>query len=136
MPEDEDCCLAFGDFVPENSQHFDFFENIYAGYFRYSYKPGKFSYNFGIRNEFTDDKFHTNKNFSGKLNYNNLLPTATISYTINENNRLYFYLGKEITRPNFFSYDPTIFVSPPNEKSSGNEFSRWKRSLKSRQQPL
>ena len=108
-------------FVPENSQHFDFFENIYAGYFRYSYKPGKFSYNFGIRNEFTDDKFHTNKNFSGKLNYNNLLPTATISYTINENNRLYFYLGKEISRPNFFSYDPTIFVSPPNEKSSGNE---------------
>ena len=108
-------------FVPENSQHFDFFENIYAGYFRYSYKPGKFSYNFGIRNEFTDDKFHTNKNFSGKLNYNNLLPTATISYTINKNNRLYFYLGKEISRPNFFSYDPTIFVSPPNEKSSGNE---------------
>ena len=108
-------------FIPESSQHFDFFENIYSAYFKYSYKPGKFSYGLGIRNEFTDDKFHTNKNFSGSLNYNHLLPTASVTYTVNKSNKLYLYLGKEISRPNFFSYDPTTFVSPPNEKSSGNE---------------
>lgn len=108
-------------FIPENSQHFNFYENIYSAYFKYSYKPGKFSYGFGIRNEFTDGKFYTNKNFSGGLNYNNLLPTVSVSYVVNKNNKLYLYLGKEITRPSFFSYDPTIFITPPNEKSSGNE---------------
>lgn len=110
-----------GNFIFENSQHFDFTENIYSAYFKFSYKPGKFSYNLGLRNELTDDKFSTNKNFSGKLDYNNLLPTASISYAINKNNSLNFYLGKSISRPSFFSYDPTVFFSPPNEKSAGNE---------------
>jgi hypothetical protein len=110
-----------GNFVSENSQHFNFFENIFTGYFKYTYKPGKLSYGIGIRNEFTADKFHNDNNFSGNLNYNNFLPSLLISYGINKNNSLYFLLRKEIFRPNFFSYDPTVFLLLPNEKSSGNE---------------
>lgn len=108
-------------FITENSQHFNFYEKIYSSYVKYSYKPGKFSYDVGLRNEFTDDQFHTNKNFSGKSSYNSLLPSVSVSYMTNKNNMFNFYVGKEIFRPSFFSYDPTIFFSPPNEKSSGNE---------------
>ncbi|MDO5615559.1 MAG: outer membrane beta-barrel family protein [Cruoricaptor ignavus] len=108
-------------FVYDNSQHFDFYENIYSAYLRYTYKPGKLTYNLGLRNEYTDNNFRTNKNQNGQLSYNNLLPTLQVVYRMNPNHTISFYTAKRISRPAFFSYDPTVFFSPPNEKSSGNE---------------
>lgn len=111
----------FSVFSPVQSQHFDFYENIYSAFIRYTFKKGKFKYNFGLRNEYTDNDFVTNKNLSGSKDYNSFLPSATVSYTINENNSVYLYASKSISRPSFFSYDPTVSDSQPNQFYSGNQ---------------
>lgn len=108
-------------FEEANSQRFNLYENIYAAYLKYKLQAGKFTYTFGVRNEYTDDKFSNQKGFSGNQNYNSFLPTAMLSWAVNKNNSVYFHLGKRIRRPSFYSYDPTLFFQPPNEYSSGNE---------------
>jgi len=108
-------------FVYDNSQHFNLYENIYAAYLKYILKSGKFTYTLGVRNEYTDDRFRTNRGITGNQNYNNFLPSVMASYGINKNNSIYFSLSKTMQRPSFFSYDPTVFFMPPNEQFSGNE---------------
>ena len=108
-------------FEEDNSQRFNLFENLYAGYIKYRLKSGKFTYNAGIRDEYTDDQFRNRSGSYGSQSYNSFIPTLQVSMAVNKNNSVYIYLGKRIQRPSFFSYDPTVFFQPPNEYSSGNE---------------
>ncbi|MDR2205253.1 MAG: outer membrane beta-barrel family protein [Flavobacteriaceae bacterium] len=111
----------FDIFSNENSQNFNLYENIYSAYLKYTLKSEKFTYNLGLRNEYTENRFSTNKGFGNTLNYNQFLPSATINYAANKDNSIYLSLSKGMSRPDFFYYDPTVFFSPPNIKSSGNE---------------
>ncbi len=108
-------------FEEDNSQRFNLFENIFAEYAKYQLKSGKFTYNAGIRNEYTDDKFRNRSGLYGSQKYNSFLPTLQVSMAINKDHSVYFHLEKRMRRPSFFSYDPTVFFQPPNEYSSGNE---------------
>lgn len=108
-------------FEEAGSQRFNLSENIYAAYLKYKLQTGKFTYTVGVRDEYTDDQFRNRSGLSGSQNYNSFLPTARVSMEMDKNNSVYFYLGKRIRRPSFYSYDPTLFFQPPNEYSSGNE---------------
>ena len=82
---------------------------------------GKLKYNLGLRNEYTDADFQTNKGLDGKVNYNKFLPSATVTYTHDKNHTFYLHASKRFTRPSFFSYDPTIMVEQTDVWSSGNQ---------------
>ena len=75
----------------------------------------------GLRNEYTDADFQTNKGLDGRVNYNKFLPSATVTYTHDKNHTFYLHASKRFTRPSFFSYDPTIMVEQTDVWSSGNQ---------------
>ena len=112
---------SFDTFIDSRSQNFYFNENIYSAYLNYSLSKGKLKYNLGLRNEYTDADFQTNKGLDGRVNYNKFLPSATVTYTHDKNHTFYLHASKRFTRPSFFSYDPTIMVEQTDVWSSGNQ---------------
>ena len=112
---------SFDTFIDSRSQNFYFNENIYSAYLNYSLSKGKLKYNLGLRNEYTDADFQTNKGLDSRVNYNKFLPSATVTYTHDKNHTFYLHASKRFTRPSFFSYDPTIMVEQTDVWSSGNQ---------------
>lgn len=96
-------------------------EYITAVYFSYSQNFDKLSYKIGLRAENTETKANSFTNNSITENsYFNWLPSANISYKINNGERLSLFYSKRLTRPTFFQLTPFRFYSGPNSYLEGN----------------
>ena len=111
------------------SNQFDLTETIAAVYAQYVRKFKKWDVQIGLRNEYTQTIGKLNSVFSQvdrnvKRKYNNLFPTAGISFKLNQKNSLGLSMGRRIDRPSYADLNP--FESQLDELSyfKGNAFLR------------
>lgn len=105
------------------SNQFNYREKVQALYFSASKEIGKWSFQAGLRGEFTQTKgqsirySQTNTN-----NYFQLFPTAYIQYNINNDNVLNINYSKRIQRPGYSSLDPFRWFVTLYTYAEGNPF--------------
>ena len=106
---------------PNNTNAFDYDENIIAAYVNYSKDWEKFSLIAGLRMENTSVKgVSIYDNVTNKEDYLELFPTASLSYTFSENYSLYTNYKRSIERPDYQSLNPFKFFLNDFTIVSGN----------------
>jgi outer membrane receptor protein involved in Fe transport len=106
---------------PKKSNTLEYKENINALYAQYGLKVNKFSYLFGLRWEDTNIQVNLldNSQFNTKK-YNNLFPSAFISYEISDQSNLTASYSKRLTRPRGRFMNPALNYSSNINIFQGN----------------
>ncbi len=109
-------------FDDDNSMHYRHRNDILAAYTGYGLKLGKLSGRAGLRYEHTIQKVKyllgSGQNFS--KDFNDLVPSASIGYSINEQQSLRLAYNMRIWRPNIWYLNPYLDQSTPGSLSQGN----------------
>jgi outer membrane receptor for ferrienterochelin and colicins len=103
------------------SNTLEYKENINAIYTQYGFKKNKFSYLFGLRWE--DTNIHVNLLDTNDFNtkkYNNLFPSAFISYQISDQSNFTTSYSKRLTRPRGRFMNPAVNYSSNVNVFQGN----------------
>ena len=103
------------------SNNFIYDEGVYAVYAIYGNKVGKFSYQAGLRNEYSDVK--TLLVTTGEKNprdYNNLFPSGFVGYELSETASIQASYSRRIRRPRFWDLNPFFTFSDSRNFFSGN----------------
>lgn len=111
--------------LPAFDNNMEFIERVFALYAMLGNKINKFSYQFGLRGEYTNMRTGLIK--TNELNdrkYFNLFPSGSFSYELSDINTLQLSYSYRINRPNFrnltpfadFSDPRVFFVGDPNLK--------------------
>ncbi|RMG87219.1 MAG: TonB-dependent receptor, partial [Bacteroidetes bacterium] len=103
------------------SNNFEYTENIHALYTQYGNKFGQFSWQVGLRLEYSDveTKLLQTNEFNPR-NYANLFPSAFLSYDLSNNNALQVSFSRRIRRPRFWDLNPFFTFSDSRNFFSGN----------------
>jgi outer membrane receptor for ferrienterochelin and colicins len=106
---------------PNLSNTLEYKENINALYTQYGFKVNKFSYLFGLRWEDTNIQVNLldTKDFTTKK-YNNLFPSAFISYEISDQSNFTASYSKRLTRPRGRFMNPAVNYSSNVNIFQGN----------------
>ncbi|SHM30801.1 outer membrane beta-barrel family protein [Flavobacterium chilense] len=106
---------------PNLSNTLEYKENINAIYTQYGFKVNKFSYLFGLRWEDTNIQVNLldNNDFNTKK-YNNLFPSAFISYAISDQSNFTASYSKRLTRPRGRFMNPAVNYSSNINIFQGN----------------
>ncbi|MBS7254616.1 outer membrane beta-barrel family protein [Flavobacterium branchiicola] len=110
-----------GEKDPNLSNTLEYKENINAIYTQYGLKVNKFSYLFGLRWE--DTNIHVNLLETNDFNtkkYNNLFPSAFISYEISDQSNFTASYSKRLTRPRGRFMNPAVNYSSNINIFQGN----------------
>lgn len=103
------------------SNNFIYDEKIYAAYLIYGNKIGQFSYQIGLRGEYTD--VMTELKQTNELNprsYPGLFPSAHINYAFTEKVQAQLSYSRRISRPRFWDLNPFFTFSDARNFFSGN----------------
>ena len=103
------------------SNNFIYDEGVYAVYAIYGNKVGRFSYQAGLRNEYSDVK--TLLVTTGERNprdYNNLFPSGFLGYELSETASVQASYSRRIRRPRFWDLNPFFTFSDSRNFFSGN----------------
>jgi len=103
------------------SNNFIYDEGVYAVYAIYGNKVGKFSYQAGLRNEYSDVR--TLLLSTGEKNprdYNNLFPSGFLGYQLSETASFQASYSRRIRRPRFWDLNPFFTFSDSRNFFSGN----------------
>jgi len=114
---EEDVWTRLADF----SNDFNYDEEIHAGYLIYGNQIGKFSYQGGLRAEYSHvltELLQTNEVNDRK--YTNLFPSAFINYSLNETDGLQLSYSKRVRRPRFRSLNPFFSFTDARNFYAGN----------------
>ena len=111
-------------FDPNQSNKFEYKENINALYFSGTKKIGKkWETQFGIRMEATNTKgISTTLNQENTNNYIKFFPTIYLVYNYNDDNSFSINYSKRINRPSFHSLNPFRWYDNPYSYAEGNPF--------------
>ncbi len=109
------------------SSAFNYSENINAAYINLNRKFGKWMVQAGLRFENTNYQgvqISVNKDNDSSFSrvYNNLFPTAFISYELNNENQIALSFGRRIDRPVYTQLNPFISFLDKYSYSTGNPF--------------
>lgn len=107
--------------IQEVSNDFEYDEQIHALYANVGDKINKFSYQLGLRAEYT--RITTLLKTTNELNdreYANLFPSAFLNYEIKTGNALQMSYSRRLRRPRFHSLNPFFTYSNPRSIRSGN----------------
>ena len=106
---------------PNNTDVFEYDENIYAAYVNYSKDWDKVSLTAGLRAEQTNlEGLSVLDNVKNEQDYLEVFPTASLSYTLNDNFTLYGNYKRSIQRPNYQNLNPFQFFLNDFTVVSGN----------------
>ncbi len=103
----------------------DYKEMINAAFVQFQSKVGKFGYQLGLRDEFSNIDINY-KNLTGKdnfikeKNYNQLFPSVFLSYDLEKDNQLLLNYSRRIDRPRSFFLVPFMSYSDPRNLFLGN----------------
>lgn len=115
---------ALTDFVtaPSRTNSLDYTQQVGAAYAQFSSPLGKsLSMIAGVRYEYTDIKGHQNEaNSAFNSQFNNLLPNASIAYTLKNFSKLKLAYNMRIERPSIEYINPYINYSDPYNIKQGN----------------
>lgn len=103
------------------SNDFNYNEDIHAAYLIYGNKMNKFSYQMGLRGEYS--KVITQLIQTGEVNdrdYSNLFPSGHINYEFNQGNSVQMSYSKRMRRPRFWDLNPFFTFSDSRNTFSGN----------------
>jgi outer membrane receptor protein involved in Fe transport len=111
------------------SNNYEYKEMVNALYGTYSNKIGKFSYQAGLRAEYSrfngllvDSAFKFGYEYPSKLKniWNALFPSLFVTHELNEKDQLQFNYSRRIRRPNFWQLNPFIDINDPANLRQGN----------------
>ncbi len=103
------------------SNNFFYDENIHAIYAIIGDKKGKFSYQLGLRGEYSDvitKLVETNE--TNARDYFNLFPSAHFTYDLPKENAIQLSYSRRIQRPRFWFLNPFYTFSDSRNQRSGN----------------
>ena len=103
------------------SNDFDYNENIYAAYGQYGNKFGVFSFQLGLRFEYSDvitELIQTEE--INPRTYADLFPSAFFNYELSEANAFQISYSRRIRRPNFWNLNPFFSFSDSRNFFAGN----------------
>lgn len=112
-----------GQLVPVQAftNEFLFRENVYAAYAIYNGKlSDKFTYQTGLRAEFTDITTELDSGTANQRDYFNLFPSVFITYDINPLSDIQISYSRRINRPGFWTLAPFFSFSDNRNFFSGN----------------
>ncbi len=96
-------------------------ENIQALYVSLGNKHNKFSYQLGLRGEYTDIQTRLlNTGQSNPRDFLNLFPSANLTYDLPAQNAVQFSYSRRITRPRFWYLNPFLTFSDARNLFLGN----------------
>ena len=105
----------------DQSNHFIYTEQVHALYASISQSTGKWSFQAGLRAEYTDS--NGEQRTTGEVNrstYTDLFPTAYINYSISPKKQLNLSYGRRIIRPNYNQLNPFEVIIDAYSFTSGN----------------
>lgn len=106
---------------PRFTNQFIYDENIHALYSSYGNKINKFSYQIGLRAEYSDVRTElVTTNEINDRQYANLFPSAFVSYDLPEQNAIQLSYSRRIRRPRFWDLNPFFTLSDRRNTFSGN----------------
>ncbi len=103
------------------SNNFNYDENVHAVYSIYGNKASKFSYQLGLRSEFSDiltELLETNE--VNPRDYFNFFPSAFFNYELSEGSTIQTNYSRRIRRPRFWDLNPFFTFSDSRNTFSGN----------------
>lgn len=107
--------------LPGLSNNFRYDEQIYAGYLIYGKEINKFSYQVGLRGEYTDIKTElTQTNEENPRSYASFFPSAHVNYKFTEKFQGQLSYSRRIRRPRFWDLNPFFSFSDARNFFSGN----------------
>ncbi len=107
--------------LPGLSNNFNYDENVHALYSIYGNKVDKFSYQFGLRAEYSDiltELIETNE--INDRSYFNFFPSTFLNFEIAEGNTVQTSYSRRIRRPRFWDLNPFFTFSDSRNTFSGN----------------
>lgn len=112
-------------FDPKRSNEFVYDESVYAAYLNYSRQVEKLSYEIGLRYEHVSTKANSiTLNQITNYDYTKLLPSASLSYSINDYRALSVSYSRRLRRPSFYELNPFQFYISPYTYAVGNPLLR------------
>ncbi|MNX20859.1 Colicin I receptor precursor [compost metagenome] len=107
--------------IPNLSNNLEYKENINALYTSYGFKVNKFSYLFGLRWEDTNIQVNLlDTNDFNTKKYNNLFPSAFVSYEISDQSNFTASYSKRLSRPRGRFMNPAVNYSSNINIFQGN----------------
>jgi len=104
------------------TNHFVYKEQIAAAYADYASSFGKWGIKAGLRGEYTfSDGNSITKNIQIERSYLDFFPSASLSYTANENHVLSLNYAQKIQRPNYRKLNPFEYFIDKYTSERGNE---------------
>ena len=111
----------------DQSNQFEYQENINAAYVNFNRKWGKWNLQFGLRIENTDSdgiltSQQENENDRVQRNYTDYFPSGGLTYQMNRKNQFALTYSRRIQRPNYQSLNPFEYQLDELSFSKGNPF--------------
>lgn len=103
------------------SNEFIYAENVLAAYANVGQEWKRFSYQVGLRTEYSDILTElVNTSEKNPRTYYNLFPSAFMSYNLKNNNRMQLSYSRRIRRPGFWHLNPFFTFTDPRNYFGGN----------------
>ncbi len=107
--------------LPQLSNMFNYDEQVQALYTQLGQEIGNFSYQLGLRAEYTDIRTELEETKErNDRNYFNVFPSAFLNYKLSQINSLQVNYSKRIRRPRFWDLNPFFSFSDSRNTYSGN----------------
>jgi len=107
--------------VTANSNHFNYTENTAAAYTSINGSIGRWTFEGGLRGEYTHTRgYSITLDSLNKRQYFKLFPTLFMVYKLNEDNDLQFTYGYRIERPEYARLNPAKHYANPYSYLVGN----------------
>lgn len=104
----------------DNTNTFDYDEDVYAAFLDYSYNGEKFTFSAGLRAEQTNISGASSNNEINKQDYLEFFPTANFSFQVSEKVNSYVNYKRSIERPNYTYLNPFAYYLNDNTIVTGN----------------
>lgn len=107
--------------LPNLSNDFNYNENVHALYAILGNKPGRISYQFGLRMEVSDiltELLQTSER--NDRTYTNFFPSAHLTYELSEGNNIQVSYSRRLRRPRFWDLNPFFTFSDARNIFRGN----------------
>ncbi len=112
-----------GDFelVPEFTNHFVYDENIYAAYALFGNDVGRYTYQLGLRTEYSDIRTMLHETSEDNSNtYLDFFPSAHFTYKLTEKDNVQLSYSRRIRRPGYWQLNPFRSFTDNRNIWSGN----------------
>lgn len=109
--------------IPAFTNNFVYDEDIQAAYFIYGNTIDKFSYQFGLRTEYTlinTRLLQSEEGADNKRDFFNFFPSGFLNYNFTEENAVQASYSRRINRPGFWSLNPFFTFTDNRNFFSGN----------------